>query len=105
MLRPLSFLLFNVLRPFFVLSLERKPCLRFLTRCEGSYVSLFAPRTWRRARPGWEGSWNDAVGTSAAIAWVASDGVAVGREGSCERILRGLVVGIISMLRMCYEHS
>jgi hypothetical protein len=42
---------------------------------------------------------------SAAIAWVASDGVAVGREGSCERILRGLVVGIISMLRMCYEHS
>jgi hypothetical protein len=34
-----------VFRPFFDLNLERKPCLRFLTRCEGSYVSLFAPRT------------------------------------------------------------
>jgi hypothetical protein len=57
-------------------------------------VSLFAPRTWRRARPGWEGSWNDAVGTSAAIAWVASDGVAVGRDGSCERMLSGLIVAL-----------
>jgi hypothetical protein len=36
---------------------------------------------------------------SAAIAWVASDGVAVGRDGSCERILRGLVVGWL----VCYE--
>ena len=35
------------------------------------------------------------MGTSAAIAWVASDGVAVGREGSCERMLRGLGVALL----------
>ena len=35
------------------------------------------------------------MGTSAAIAWVASDGVAVGRDGSCERMLRGLGVALL----------
>jgi hypothetical protein len=88
-LRPRSFLLFNVLRPFFDLSLERKPCLRLRTRCEGSYVSRFAPRTWSSVS---DGSWtNGVVGMSAAIARTAvEEGVAVGREGSWERMLRGL---------------
>jgi hypothetical protein len=80
-----------VLRPFFDLSLERKPCLRFLTRCEGSYVSLFAPRTESRERPGCDGSWKEDVGMSAAIACVAGDGETVGREGIRERILRNLL--------------
>lgn len=38
---------------------------------------------------------------SAAIAWVASDGVAVGREGSCERMLSGLYGSVISMRYEC----
>lgn len=98
MLRPRSFLLFNVLRPFFDLSLERKPCLRFLTRCDGSYVSLFAPRTWSREGPGWYVSWADVVGTSAAIACVLVDGVKVGREGSCVRMLSGLLVATLAWI-------
>lgn len=55
-------------------------------------MSLFAPRTESRDGPAWYGSWNDAVGTSAAIACVDDDGVRVGREGSCERILRDLFI-------------
>lgn len=55
-------------------------------------MSLFAPRTCKRARPGAEGSWKDAVGMSALSALTAFDvGAAVGREGSCERMLRGLL--------------
>jgi hypothetical protein len=54
-------------------------------------VSLFAPRTESRERPGCDGSWNDDVGMSAAIACVAGDGETVGRDGSCERILRDLL--------------
>jgi hypothetical protein len=37
--RPLTSLLINSFRPFFVLSLLRKPCLRLRTMCEGLYVS------------------------------------------------------------------
>jgi hypothetical protein len=55
-------------------------------------VSLFAPRTESRERPGCDGSWKDDVGMSAAIACVAGDAETVGREGSCERILRDLLI-------------
>jgi hypothetical protein len=54
-------------------------------------VSLFAPRTESRERPGCDGSWKEDVGMSAAIACVAGDGETVGREGSRERILRNLL--------------
>ena len=52
-------------------------------------MSRFAPRTWSSVS---DGSWtNGVVGMSAAIARTAvEEGVAVGREGSCERMLRGL---------------
>lgn len=81
---PRSVLLFKIFLPFLDLTLERKPCLRFLTRCEGSYVSLFAPRTWSSEEPGWYGSWKDAVGMSAAMALVAVEGATVGLEGRDE---------------------
>jgi hypothetical protein len=55
-------------------------------------VCVFAPRTESRERPGCDGSWKDDVGMSAAIACVAGDAETVGREGSCERILRDLLI-------------
>jgi len=60
-------------------------------------VSRFAPRTCRSVS---DGSWTKAVvGMSAAIARTAMlEGVAVGREGSWERILRGLE------REVCCEH-
>jgi hypothetical protein len=59
-------------------------------------VSRFAPRTWRSESVG---SWTKAVvGMSAAIARTAVEGMAVGREGSWERILRDLCGLFVSMI-------
>jgi hypothetical protein len=46
-----------------------------------------------------DGSWTKAVvGMSAAIARTAVEGVAVGRERDCERMLRGLESVVVSGL-------
>ena len=50
-------------------------------------MSRFAPRTWRSVS---DGNWKVVFGISAAIARTAVQGVAVGREGREERMLRGL---------------
>jgi hypothetical protein len=54
-------------------------------------VSRFAPRTWRSESAGSCTVKAVVVGMSAAMARTAVEGVAVGREGSCERMLRGLL--------------
>lgn len=48
--------------PVLDLSRAKKPCLRFRTRCDGSYVSLFAPLT-SNSGPGplWSGNVLDVV--------------------------------------------
>lgn len=45
-------LLINNFRPFFVRSLLRNPCLRFLTMCEGLYVSRGPQRICVPAKAG-----------------------------------------------------
>lgn len=60
-------------------------------------MSRFAPRTWRSETAG-SCTVKAVVGMSAAIARTAVEGVAVGREGSWERMLRDLCGLFVSMI-------
>jgi hypothetical protein len=68
------------LRPFLERMRARKPLLRFLTRCEGSYVSLLGPLACRRV------SVVEAAGRVGSSRVVFSDSVEVGVVGSVGRL-------------------
>jgi hypothetical protein len=67
-------------RPFLVRILDKKPLLRFLTRCEGSNVSLLAPLACRRVVVVEE------LGRAGSSRVVESDSVEVGVLGRTGRL-------------------
>lgn len=74
--------------PVLDLSRAKKPCLRFRTRCDGSYVSLFAPLT-SNSGPGpfWGGNVLDVV----CDCVVRAERTGEVEISSCEEASRGRV--------------
>lgn len=68
------------LRPFLVRRRARKPLLRFLTRCDGSKVSLLGPLACKRVRV------VEGLGRRGNSRVVESDNVEVGADGSVGRV-------------------
>lgn len=86
---PFARLRFSTLRPVLVRNRDRKPCRRLRTRCEGLYVSRFAPLIWSSDNDGCRGKCTAELGVSSATGVVLL-GCMDGRIGNCESIEKAL---------------